>query len=182
MQYGHAAWTFCMDTLLGHEAWTCSMGMDHGLATWNMQRGHAAWAWSIDIKHGHAAKAWSMDTKHGHVAGTWGIDMDMQYGHAAFTYVQHGNAERTWSMMLPSEWGVFAYLESWPESCPYRQTPPPNCRPCGPLCLETSARHWTAQKEWTNIQTSQMALKLLFLGCPLPQQGFSDNLLPNWFF
>jgi hypothetical protein len=53
----------------------------------------------MDMKHGHATRMCGidMDRRHrdGHVAWKWtcGMDMDMQCGHSAWTYVQHGNAE-----------------------------------------------------------------------------------------
>jgi hypothetical protein len=67
-----------MNILHGHEQQTCSMGMQAWICGIDMQRGHEAWRYSKDVKHGHADR-------------TRGIDMDRQYEHAAWTYIQHGN-------------------------------------------------------------------------------------------
>ncbi len=55
------------------------------------------------------------------------------------------------------------------------QTRLPNHLWYGPSFSEMFVQHWTAQKGWTNIQTSQIALWLQFLGCPRSWQEFSDN-------
>ncbi len=57
----------------------------------------------------------------------------------------------------------------------YMQTHLPNHLWCDPSFFEMFVWGWTAQKGWTNIQTSQMALWLQFLGCPRSGQEFGDN-------
>jgi hypothetical protein len=104
----HVAWTCSIDMHLGHAACMYnvdilySMDKQHEYATQtcctDMQQVHVAWTCSMNMLHGHAIGAWSMDLKHGHAARTCGIDIDLQYGHAAWKYVHHRNSEWTWSM------------------------------------------------------------------------------------
>ncbi len=89
MLHGHAR---------GHAAWknsiTCSLDVNL----------HTPWAGSKDMQHaiqqGNAVWTCSMDMQLWHAAWTCGIDIDMRYEHAAWTNVQHGNAEWTWIMNM----------------------------------------------------------------------------------
>ncbi len=56
-----------------------------------MGMGMQAWIWGIDMQRGHEAWRCSKDVKQGHADRTPGIDMDRQYEHAAWTYIQHRN-------------------------------------------------------------------------------------------